>query len=917
MRTRLVAGAALSALLASCAINTRYKPKGQTLPYEGFFATFPSGMRLVVYEMPYVDRFMFAASYRAGGVDDPRGREGLAHLVEHLTFRAEPQPGGARIWDRLVASGLRFNAFTSMDETVYWEVGKPADLPAVLALEAARMRGPLTGVSDDEFAVERDVVLSEYRERFETDPEGAEVQWILQAAFPGHAYGRPIGGDPASLARIAPGDVRRWVKERYRPEGAVLVLVSPRPARQAAEAVAAAFGELTGSGGPRLEPLRYEPPAMPPPPSAPALEERKAPVEQPHLWIAWTVPGYYSRRVPHGFAASANLERVLHQRIRDRTWRDVIDDFGVYYLPFDGAGVILARFDLVDARDAPRVLEMARYTATGIRKGAVMRAAVQEAVRDRLLVEAYLSLEQLDAPAVSRFLRATGTADYLKGWRELVAAQLRFDVTDYADEFLAERRAVPLLVVPDGNALARDVGGGRGRRVHQAFDPLEDDASGLPPPDAEAVRAALRAPGLDRAGRRTLGNGLEVAALKHGALPVAQVQLAFRTRAQGTPEVPVGLPRMAFEATSPFFMWEKNRLTGALPFWRIGTDDLMLGERGASGNLDVLIEAEASWATNLHIGGWDDLRLVKARRQATRDARPDRAATRRLVERLFPGHAYGAWPDAEVLASVPGGRAQEFLDRQIRPERASLLVVSDQEASPELWSWIEEEFGGWSRGERPPRSLPVPAEPTRRSVTLVDRPGASQAVVTVGLRAPPVARRDGPAHEALRWLLRSRLTRRLRVEEGVSYGVHVFEIDHREASALVVSAAVDRQAAGRGLAYALESVRVLAGQPVPAARAARARWQVARSFAFRFDTVAENVAALDRMAVYGLPPDHYEGQPASIASLDAGRIQAAAGSLSVGREVAVIQGDAATLLPQLRAAGFEVEVVKPPAAPAR
>jgi zinc protease len=80
--------------------------------------------------------------------------------------------------------------------------------------------------------------------------------------------------------------------------------------------------------------------------------------------------------------------------------------------------------------------------------------------------------------------------------------------------------------------------------------------------------------------------------------------------------------------------------------------------------------------------------------------------------------------------------------------------------------------------------------------------------------------------------------------------------------------------------------------------------------------VAACAAGLEELAEHGLPPDHYERLPASIASLDAGRIREAARSLSVGREVAVIQGDAATILPQLRAAGFDVEVVKPPEAKA-
>lgn len=110
----------------------------------------------------------------------------------------------------------------------------------------------------------------------------------------------------------------------------------------------------------------------------------------------------------------------------------------------------------------------------------------------------------------------------------------------------------------------------------------------------------------------------------------------------------------------------------------------------------------------------------------------------------------------------------------------------------------------------------------------------------------------------------------------------------------------------------LRAAAGLAAEPLQPASAARARWMVAREFASRFDTVAGAADALETIALHDLPADHFDRMPASIAALDAARIQAAARSLTVGREVIVVSADRA-VLPALEAAGLAPEVRPEPA----
>jgi zinc protease len=347
----------------------------------------------------------------------------------------------------------------------------------------------------------------------------------------------------------------------------------------------------------------------------------------------------------------------------------------------------------------------------------------------------------------------------------------------------------------------------------------------------------------------------------------------------------------------------------------MASDALVFSGRGSSGNLRELVEAEARWATRLSFSGPSfDLQKKYVRRIHASWGRSPRARARQaLLAGLFPGHPYGAATTAEAIDALSSRQASAWVKGAVRPERATVLVVSDVAPSPEGWKWIEKGFGGWDRaGAGPVPPAPLASEPAARSVTLIERKGASQALVAVGFRLPPLAARDAPAHDALRWLLESRLNQRLRVEEGVSYGVSTSLVEHRQGAALLVAAAVDAEAAPRALRTVLRAAADLAKEPLHGASAARARWMVARAFATRFDTVDDVADALETIALHFLPPDHFDRLPASIASLDPARIQAAALTLSVGREVVVVSGDR-SVSAALAAAGVPAELRAEPA----
>ena len=103
---------------------------------------------------PVVTQYLFFA---AGGAEDPAGRSGVAHFLEHMMFKGSPKIGVGD-FSRLVArEGGNDNAFTSRDVTAYHQAVEASRLGMILEMEADRMAAAL--IPQEFLESERGVVL--------------------------------------------------------------------------------------------------------------------------------------------------------------------------------------------------------------------------------------------------------------------------------------------------------------------------------------------------------------------------------------------------------------------------------------------------------------------------------------------------------------------------------------------------------------------------------------------------------------------------------------------------------------------------------------------------------------------------------------------------------------------------------------
>jgi zinc protease len=184
--------------------------------------TLPNGLVGVVIpdnRAPVVTHMVW---YRIGAADEPTGKSGIAHFLEHLMFKATKKiPAGefSKIVSRL---GGNDNAFTGHDATAYFQRIAKSRLSQVMSMEADRMVN--LQLAEKEVLTERDVILEERRSRVENNPSAILDEQMSAALYRNHHYGIPVIGWEHEIAALSRKDALDFYKAYYAPNNAILVV---------------------------------------------------------------------------------------------------------------------------------------------------------------------------------------------------------------------------------------------------------------------------------------------------------------------------------------------------------------------------------------------------------------------------------------------------------------------------------------------------------------------------------------------------------------------------------------------------------------------------------------------------------------------------------------------------------------------
>jgi zinc protease len=802
----------------------------------------------------------------AGSAYDPRGKEGLAHFVEHLSFRAR-DAHGVSVWDRLRGLGAAtINGGTDHDKVVFFEVVPAAQLAAVLRIEAERLVHPLRGVAPDAWETERNVVRNELRERNETGVYGQLLAWMGEVLFPAdHAYGRPIGGTHESLQSFTRGDVAEFVTSHYGLANTTLAVVGDVD-DAALRTAFADFYKALGERGEAKDVQREAPPAFrsspePPPPPPGWFFRKKAQLASPELWLGWTIPGAYGSFRPYAQVAEQLVEQALGEL--DTTDPDVAD-VDVFRSDGIAASVLGVRIALVRG-EAPertahaaldalgRAIYSAYYDTTGLGEQV---PKLQLASMSSLFLSAERPLGR--ALNIASFAHATGQpGNYPAGWKALGALDAP-RLGYFANTYLRPERARVLYVEPDP-ARPPSVTG-IGTRVGSG-----DKEAGAQPP-APAIAGMVAPLGTEALTTQVLPNGLEVILWPRPGYPVAAAVLGFHggSALAAPPGVEDLLPRSSRELK---FCGGAPSARG-ISFASFEDADASLDvAAGAASNLSAVLLGLAErnavyrferWPTLFDVARAGSSLIADCNPAALAAGRPafwtavrDRAvgehvrsfqveaqdprarAAKALIDVLLAETPYRHRLTPDEAQRIGAADLARWFERSRVPENGFLVVVGsfDAAAAAQLAAgW----YGTWApsglgRLPEPARRLPARPPASAEPVHFEHRAGASQAELTLGCTMPGQDQSRGVVHELLARYLAVRLGDKLRERMGVTYGVATDTREYRAGfSLLTLQSSIENDRLDAALRALRELWSDLGNGRVDPRALGEARWDLAR-----------------------------------------------------------------------------------------
>ena len=490
-------------------------------------ATLPNGLRVLAVRRPGAPQVTVCVHYGVGFRCEPPGREGLAHLFEHLMFRGSESLPDGRFYDHVLSLGGQANGTTHQDYTDYYQTVPAAALEQALFSEADRMRAPR--FTPQSLAQQLDGIELELREKVTERPYGG-FPWPLMAGvrFRRHPNAHDGYGCLDQLRQVTVDDCAEFFDAYYTPGNAVLTVAGDTDPERVLALAERWFGDIPARPAaptPRLE--------EPEPAGDRCLRRTSAMAPLTAVAIGCRVPNPLTDL--RGYLAHAVLAHALEEPDPADPAAPAIAASCGFFGPLDARDPdVLIVASLVPPAVGPdRVLAVLRHRCDRLAAASEQAAgAVERAVR-RSVTQHHRQHSDLEAAC-----RARGRLELLFGRAELLDELPGQLAAVSLAEVAAAARAVQsapkaILIVEPGPARA-----GTRLRLRAPAQPAQE-APGTPRPHRRAEQLA-RSPGGPRTApplgaqprlrigafhSTTLQNGLRVIGVADRHVPLVELRL--------------------------------------------------------------------------------------------------------------------------------------------------------------------------------------------------------------------------------------------------------------------------------------------------------------------------------------------------------------------------------------------------------
>jgi zinc protease len=771
----------LLAILAGAQAQQAALPKGvqRITTVEGITEyRLDNGLRVLLFRDASKATVTVNITYLVGSVNESYGETGMAHLLEHMLFKGTPTR--TNVFSELQDHGAQFNGSTAWDRTNYFETfdASDANLDWAIGLEADRMVN--SRVAKVDLDSEMTVVRNEF-ESGENNPSRVLYQRVLSAAYEWHGYGNSPIGSRSDIENVPIERLQRFYRSHYQPDNAVLVVAGRFEEARALGLIAKTFGAIpkptrTLEGRYTVEPVQDG--------EREVIVRRVGDIQI--LMAAYhTSAGAHPDFVPLQLAASVLADEPSGRMYKALVETGLAAEIGVQTLQLKDPGALI--FVAVVRQDAS--LDKARDA---------MFAVIDDLKAHPITKE---EIERARNNALSGFERAMNNS-------QAVALQLSewAAIGDWRLMFL-DRDRVRTATIEDAQRTALEYLKVSNRTVG-LFLPGDPDRTEIPPnPDLAALLQgykgdAARTEGEEfdaspanidkRTTRVDLPGGVKLALLPketRGDAVTVSIRLNF-----GDERSLAGQSRVASFASQMLERGTTTKTRAELQdtFDKLQTQLNVGGGGGQVGASIVSTRANLPAALKLAIEvlrkpSFPESELETLRAEALASLESDQSEPQSIVSRAYARHGnpYAA-TDIRYVPTVEEERARitavtvkslrDFHAGFYGATNAEVAVVGDFDPE-EIRKLIAAELDGWKSPKPYAEVLtPFPEQPAAPLAQVFKTPDKENAFFLAGMQFPlSDSDADFPALVLGNYLLgqgaSSRLFSRIRVREGLSYGV--------------------------------------------------------------------------------------------------------------------------------------------------
>jgi len=209
-----------------------------------------NGLRILIGEVHALPMITYQVHFAAGSRYERPGITGITHLFEHMMFKGTHQVGPEEFSRIIQANGGTLNAFTTTDNTSYYENLPEDRLELAARLEADRLEN--LRLTRENLETEREVVRSERKLRSVNSPFGLLIEQLYALAYEQHPYRWPVVGWDYDLKNLTLEDCREYYRTHYAPNNAVVTIVGDIQTDEAFKTVEKYYGHIPSQPQPPL-----------------------------------------------------------------------------------------------------------------------------------------------------------------------------------------------------------------------------------------------------------------------------------------------------------------------------------------------------------------------------------------------------------------------------------------------------------------------------------------------------------------------------------------------------------------------------------------------------------------------------------------------------------------------------------------